>query len=247
MANLKTYNREILFTVLAFIWLWFVLTNANVALGQVYLWASGISLFLLFIDIMVPDRNPVVTFQKEKGKWFKAIMAGAVGWVIILLTSFVLLKIAQVKASFTSIMGSLNAANPAFSNSVVVNWVTASFAIGYAETQLFARLFKFFADRFNIQINKQNKLRFALIILIIFLGALFAIYHSTAKGVENIDSLVVVGAMMVISLYMIVYFDGETRQAVFAHMIANGVAGYLIIKSGSMLFSSLSILPLIGG
>ena len=52
---------------------------------------------------------------------------------------------------------------------------------------------------------------------------------------------------MVISLYMVVYFDGETRQAVFAHMIANGVAGYLLIKSGSMLFSGLAILPLIGG
>lgn len=247
MASLKNYNREILFTVLAFIWLWFVLTNANVSLGQVYLWASGISLFLVFVDVLIPDRNPIVTFQKEKGGWFKAIVAGAVGWVAIIFTSFILLKIAQVKASFTSIMGSLNAANPAFSSSVLVNWVTASFAIGYAETQLFARLFKFFADRFNIQINRKNKLLFGLILLIVLLSALFAVYHSTAKGIENIDSLVVVAAMMIISLYMVVMFNGETRQAVFAHIIANGVAGYLIIKSGSMLFATLSILPLIGG
>lgn len=247
MTNLKYYDREILFTVVAFLWLWFVLTNANPNLGNVYLWAGGISLFLIFIDVLIPDRNPPVTFQKEKGKWFESVMAGAVGWVAILITSFIILKIVEpAKATFGSILASMGAANPAFSNSVFVNWMTASFAIGYAETQLFARLFKFFADRFNIQINRRNKLLFALIILIIFLSTLFAIYHSTAKGVENIDSLIVVGAMMVISLYMVVEFNGETRQAVFAHIIANGVAGYLLLKSGSLLFSSV-VLPLAGG
>lgn len=245
MANLKTYNKEILLTVLAFIWLWFVLTNANVNLGNVYLWASGISLFLILIDVMTPDKNPIVTFQKEKGKWFESIMAGAVGWVAILLTSFIVLKIAQAKATFGSIIGSMNAANPAFSNSVFVNWFTASFAIGYAETQLFARFFKFFADRFGIQINRRNRFLFAMIILILALCVLFAIYHTTAKGIENFDSLVVVGAMMFISLMMVVYYDGETRQAVFAHIIANGVAGFLLIKSGSLLFNV--GLPLFGG
>jgi len=247
MGLLKQYDKEILLSVIAFIWLWFVLTNASVQLGQVYLWAIGIYLFLLLFDILVPDRNPTVTFQKEKGKWFEAIMAGAVGWVAVLVSSFVILKVVDpIKSSFGSIISSMGAANPAFSNSVVVNWITASFAIGYAETQLFARLFKFFADRFNIQINRKNRYLFALILLIISLCVLFAVYHITAKGITNLPSLIVVAAMMAISLFMVVWFDGETRQAVFTHIIANGFAGFLLIKGGSLLFNTV-IPALVGG
>jgi len=245
MANIKIYEKEILFSVIAFIWLWFVLTNANPNLGNVYLWAIGIYLFLLIFDVLVPDKNPVVTFQKKPGGWLEAILAGAVGWVAVLFSSFVILKVVDpLKATFGSIISSMNAANPAFSNSVVVNWLTASFAIGYAETQLFARLLKFFADRLNIKINKRFKYAFAFILLVISLCILFAVYHITAKGIANLPSLVVVAAMMAISLFMVAYFDGETRQAVFTHIIANGFAGFLLIKGGSLLFN---ILALIGG
>jgi len=246
MADLRNYSREILFSVLAFLWLWFVLTNANINLGNAYLWAVGIYLFLLLIDVLTPDRNPIVTFQKKKGGWFEAIIAGTIGWVIILFASFVVLKIVEpVKASFGSILSSMGAANPAFSNSVFINWFTAAFAIGYAETQLFARLLKFFADRFNIQINKKSKFMLAFILLIIGLSIVFAIYHSTAKGVTNMPSLIIVGVMMAVSLFMVAYFDGETRQAVFTHIIANGFAGFLLLKSGTLLFSF--VIPLVGG
>jgi len=246
MANLKIYEKEILLSVLAFLWLWFVLTNANPNLGNVYLWASGISLFLVLIDTLVPDRNPIVTFQKKKGGWIETIMAGTVGWIAVIGVSFILLKIVDpLKATFGSVISSMNAANPAFSNSVFVNWFTASFAIGYAETQLFARLFKFFADRFKIQINRKNRFLFALIMLVVGLAVLFAVFHTTAKGVDNLPSLLVVAAMMFISLMMVVWFEGETRQAIFTHIISNGFAGFLLIKGGGLLFNV--VLPLIGG
>jgi len=245
MANVKPYMTEIFLSILAFLWLWFVLTNANPNLGNVYLWAAGIGLFLLLINILVFDKGVRVTFQKKKGGHLEAFFAGAVGWVILLVSSFVILKVVEpAKATFGSIISSTNAANPAFSNSVIVNWITVSFAIGYTETQLFARLLEFFADKFNIPINRRTKYVLAFVILVILLCVLFIVYHLTAKGIEALASLTVVAIMMAISLFMVAHFEGETRQAVWMHIIANGVAGFLLIKGGSLIFS---ILPLIGG
>lgn len=251
MADLKKYDKEILLSVIAFMWLWFVLTNSNPALGNVYLWTVAIYLFLLIFDVLVPDRNPVVTYQKKKGGTLEAMFSGAVGWVILLIVSFVVLKIMDpLKASIGSIIKATHAANPAFSNSQIVNLLTLSFAIGYGETQLFARLLKFFADRFHIKISRGTKYLFAFVVLVIALSIAFIVYHITAKGIENFASLVVVGTMMAISLFMVAHYDGETRQAAWMHIIANGVAGFLILMGGSLLFGiSLSafFLPLFGG
>lgn len=236
MGNLKPYMTEITLSVIAFIWLWFVLTNANPNLGNAYLWAGGISLFLLLINILVFDKGVRVTYQKKSGGHVEAFIAGAVGWVILLITSFVILKFVEpAKATFGAIMSSLNSANPAFSNSIIVNWITVSFAIGYTETQLFARLMEFIADRLKIPINRRSRMLTAFVILIVALSILFLVFHITAKGVEAVASLVVVGIMMGLSLFMVAYYDGETRQAVWMHIIANGVAGALLVMSGGLL------------
>ncbi len=237
MANLKNYTAEIWASVIAFVFLWWILTNANQNLGNVYLWAIVISVILLFVDVFLPDRNPIVTFEKKRGGWIPAIFQATIAWVILLVSSFVILNIVNpAKASISSIMKATNAANPAFSNSLIVNWLVVTFAIGYGETQFFARLMKFLADRFGIQINRQNKLTTAFVILVIFLMVLFGAYHLTAKGVGNTSSLIVVGLMMGISLFLVALNDGETKSAVVLHWIANGVAGFLLIKSGGLIF-----------
>lgn len=237
MANLRNYTTEITASVIAFVSLWWVLTNANSNLGNVYLWAVVISVILLFVDVFLPDRNPIVTFEKKKGNWLNATFQATIGWVILLISSFIILKIVDpAKSSISSIMKATNAANPAFSNSLIINWLVVTFAIGYGETQFFARLMKFLADRFGIQINKQNKLATAFVVLVIFLMVLFGAYHLTAKGVGNTPSLIVVGLMMGISLFLVALNDGETKSAVILHWIANGVAGFLLIKSGGLIF-----------
>lgn len=229
---------EVILDVIAFLWLWFVLTNSNANLGNVYLWAAGISIILLFINKFIFNKRVNVTYQKSAGGTLEAILSGAIGWVILLIASFLILKyVDPSKNTLGAIFGTLNAANPAFSNSVTVNWITVSLAIGYTETMLFARVMEFFSDLFNIQINRRSKYLFAFLIMIFLIAIGFSIYHSTSKGVENLPSLVVVGIMMFISLLMVAHFEGETRQAVWLHIIANGVAGFLLIKGGGLLFS----------
>lgn len=237
MPNLKPYYTEITLSVLAFIFLWFVLTNANSSLGSAYLWAIAISVILLLINILVFDKKVDVTFQKVPGHWFEAIFQGIVGWVAVLGVSwFVFNVIDPAKANFNAIVSSFGAANPAFSDSKILNWFVVSFAIGYGETVLFARLMEFLADRFHIQINRKNMMTVSLVIIIIVLSILFAIFHLTAKGVGNTSSLIIVAIMMVISLFMVAYNNGETRQSVFLHIISNGVAGAMLLMAGGLTF-----------
>lgn len=239
MADLKPYMKEIWISIIAFIFLWFVLTNANSNLGNAYLWAIAISVILLLINILIFNKRVDVTFQKEKGKWIETIFQALFGWVLILASSWLIFKVVDpLKANFGSIISSLSAANPAFSNSVILNWFVVSFAIGYGETNLFARIMEFLSDRFGIQINRRNMFRTAFAILVITLSILFAFFHITAKGVSATNSLIVVALMMAISLFMVAYNNGETRQAILLHIISNGVAGAMVLMSGGMLFGS---------
>lgn len=237
MADLRQYSTEILLSVIAFIFLWWVLTNSNANLGNVYLWSIVIGVILLFIDLFTPDKNPIVTFQKRKGGWVQSILEAGIAWIILLISSFVILKIVDpAKSSISSIMSATNAANPAFSNSMIINWLVVTFAIGYGETQLFARLLKFGSDRLGIPVSDRSKYSLAFLIWLFVLAVLFILYHLTAKGVGNLASLTVVGIMMAISLFLIARNNGETRSAVFVHWLANGIAGFLLIQSGGLSF-----------
>jgi len=238
MVDWKNYQSEIIISIILFIYLLFTLTNVNSNLGNAYLWFIGISLFLLIINIFIFDKTVRVTFQKVKGKWMEAIFAGVVGWVAILAISYVIFNILDPgKASIFSILSSLSAANPAFSDSKILNFITVSFVIGFAETQFFAgRLLEFGADLFKVPISKKTILSLRFVLLSIFLGFLFAMFHATAKGISATNSLIIVGIMMVISCAMVAYFDGETRQAVIMHVVSNGVAGITLLLSGSTLF-----------
>jgi hypothetical protein len=230
--------KEITLNVLAFFWLLFVLTNANTNLGNAYLWFLVISTVLLFINMFIFDKGTKVTYQKRPGGHIEAFFAGAVSWVILLLASYIILKVVDpIKASFGSIMASFGAANPVFSNSQIVNWVTISFAIGYAETQLWARLLEFLADKFNINIDRRSKTLIGFLVLVVILATLFMVFHLTSKGVNAVSSLVIVFIMMALSLFLVAYYDGETRQAVWLHIIANGAAGFLMLLSGSSLLT----------
>jgi hypothetical protein len=236
MANIKNYLTEITLSIASFFWLWFVLTNANKDLGNVYLWSIGISVILLIVNITIFDKNVRVTYQKEKGKHVEAFFAGLVGWVLVLLVSVLIFKFVDpAKASIYSIIGSFGAANPAFATSKFINLVTISFAVGYGETQLFARALEFLCDKFKVPINRKNMMSFGFLIIAILLSLGFMVYHFTAKGVGSTSSLLVVAIMMLISMLMISYYNGETRQAVWTHVISNFVAGLLVLMAGGAL------------
>lgn len=221
-------NREIGITFIAFAVLLFALTNINQTLGNVYLWFSiGIFLLILFDDKLT------ITYQRSPGGNLKAVMWGALGYISLLMVSSVVLNVVQPgSASIGSVVRSIGASTPALSQSVFANFILLAFFIPFMETQLWARAMEFIADKFNIKPTRQNITSVSVITLILIFSAIFVIFHLTAKGIASTSSLLIVFVMMVISLILVVIFE-ETRPAVFMHMMANGVAAWLLLQSGA--------------
>ncbi len=235
MPNIKHYVKEITLTILTFMWLLFVATNVNITLGQTYLQFAVGSLVLLIIGITIFDKKLSITFQKESGGTFRAILWGFGGWIVLLISSIVALRfIDPANANVAAIIGLMGATTPALATSKIANLITFGIAIAFIETQLWARLMEFFGDLFHITINKQLLRKIGGLFLIGILSLAFVFFHLTAKGITNTSALVIVFVMMVISLIMVAIF-GETRQAVFLHIWANIVASYLMLFASGIL------------
>ncbi len=233
--NVKPYVREITITIITFMWLLFVATNVNVTLGQTYLQFAAGSLILLIIGITIFNKTLTITWQKQRGGTFKAILWGLGGWIALLIASIVALRfISPAHANITAIIGLMGATTPALATSKIANLLTFGIAIAFIETNLWARLLEFFGDLFHITINKQLLRKIGGLFLIGILSLAFVLFHLTAKGITNAPALVIVFIMMVISLIMIAIF-GETRQAVYMHIAANTVASYLMLFATGML------------
>ncbi len=233
--QIKPYVKEIVLTIICFMWLLFVATNVNIILGQTYLLFTVGSLILLIIGITIFDKNLHISFQKKPGGTFTAILWGLGGWIALLIASIVALRfISPAHANIASVIGLMGATTPALATSKIANLITFGIAIAFIETQLWGRLMEFFADLFHITINKQSFKRIGLLVLIGMLSLAFVFFHLTAKGITNAPALVIVFIMMTISLVMITIF-GETRQAVYMHIAANTVASYLMLFATGML------------
>jgi hypothetical protein len=231
----KTYFKEIALTVGTFFWFLFVATNVNQVLGQTYQGFTALSMLLLIIGITIFDKDLRVTYSKQNNILSTILMAIG-GYITLLITSvFVLRFIDPAVANINSVLNLMGATTPALSNSKVINLITFGIVIPFVETSLWARVMEFIADRFHIQITKQNIKKIGLILIILILSVGFGIFHITAKGISNISSLIIVVIMMIISLVMVVLSDGETKAAVYFHVIANTIAAYLsLFMSGSI-------------
>ncbi len=225
----KPYVKEIIITIIVFMWLLFIATNVNITLGQTYLHFTLGSLALLIIGITIFNKKLHITFQKSPGGTFTAMLWGLAGWIILLVSSIIALKfIDPTQANLAAVMGLLGATTPALATSKIANLLTFGVAIAYIETQLWARIMEFFADVFHIDLSKHKILTISVIFLIGVLALAFVFFHLTAKGITNIAALTVVFIMMFLSLVLVVWF-GETRQAVYLHIFANTIASYLLL------------------
>jgi hypothetical protein len=231
----KVYLREIVLSVGAFFWFLFVATNVNTILGQTYQGFTALSITLLIIGVTIFDKNIQVTYSKSH-KVLNTILMAVGGYIVLLVSSvFVLRFINPASANISSVITLMGATTPALSNSKIINLLTFGLVIPFIETSLWARIMEFICDVFHIQINKQNITKIGLIFIIVLLSIGFAFFHITAKGITNMPSLVIVFIMMLISLLMVVLSDGETKAAVYMHIIANTIAAYLSLFAVGML------------
>lgn len=232
MRQLRNYEKEILITSIVGFLLLFTATNVNPELGKTYSLFNIGSAALLIFAIIAFDRRVEITFQNQRGGTLKAIGWGFAGYVILLLISVLVMKFVDpTKATLNSIVALLGATTPALATSKIMNLFNFGILIPYTETQLWGRATELFRDVFHLRIDKNNIRTFGVIFLFFILSAVFAVFHFTSKGVTALASLTVVFIMMFISLMMIAYF-GETRQAVFFHVISNSIASWLLLFGG---------------
>lgn len=231
----QNHLTEIKWGVGFFFFLLFVTTNADTKLGTTYLLFLLGAFFLLLVTLLVFDKRLQVTVKKSNKSNIEELFVGAVGWIVLLAISFIILNVFSSEgASFGAIMNSLNAANPIFSDSITINFLVIAFAIPFIETVLWGRGAEFLGDIFKVKINNQNKKRIEFVIILIVLSAIFAVFHATAKQLAG-QSLMIVAVMMGISLWLIATRDGDMRASIFMHIIANGVAAALLLSGGGLL------------
>jgi len=235
--KIDKYLYEVIIGVAIFFGLLFVTTNSNQSLGMTYLLFLGGAIGLYFLTILIFDKRLDVTVKKNDTSNLQEFLYGGMGWVVLMIASWLMLKFADpTKASIGTIMNSLNAANPVFSNSVIINFVVIAFFIPFTETVLWGRGVEFVGDLFGIKINNQNKtsLKFIAIIVIPF-AALFAIFHATSKNLSG-SSLLIVAIMMIITIALFAMRNGDMRSAIALHVFANSIAAALLLTNGGLTF-----------
>ena len=129
MSNHQPYIKEITLTILIFIWLLFVATNVNQILGNIYLQFTVGSLILLIIGVTIFDKKLHITFQKQPGGGLKAIGMGFAGWIILLVSSVIVLRfVSPSQASIGAVIGLMGATTPALATSKIANLLTFGIA-----------------------------------------------------------------------------------------------------------------------
>lgn len=208
--------------------LWFIFTSlaVNPSLGWTYGVITTAALFMFIVDKkkeLVLDRD---------NKWIQGIFWGAVTYGVFLVLSPVLVSL-LVKIDIGGIIALLASSTPPLATSKIVNFLTFTFPIAFVETTLWARMVDFFVNR--LKISKSQLLNFAAWAVILSFSFLFLLYHIQSKGLTNNSALALVFIMMITS-YIVMFIFRETKQAIFFHIIANGIASYMLFFNVGGLF-----------
>ena len=220
---------EVTISILCLLWFMFITTNVNQTLGLVYsMFIIGGLLLFWF------DKKKTIVFDRD-GKWTTAFIIAGVSYIVFVFsTSFIISFLEEINVG--GLISLLAATTPALATSAILNSITFSIPVAYAETQFWARLADFFASRFNIRTDKKGLFTIMGLALIATLSFIFLMFHVTAKGILNNAALMLVFLMMFVSLGLAFYYR-ESKHAVLFHIIANSVASIGLFKLAPLLSS----------
>jgi len=219
-------------------WFFFISTNVNPALGNVYTNITVGAIGIVLVDYFFGKKT--IKIINNNISWTQAVLWGVGGYAALLLGTQIATGLANI-IPLKEILGLLGASAPVFSNSAFINWVTFGQVIAYIETYaLFIAAFDLLASVFKIEISKRNLANPALQLLMLSLTILFIMLHVTAKGIESEAVLILVGMMAYISLFITAWTQ-DARPGLLLHMLANSIAATALFTITT------HILPLIGG
>ena len=173
------------------------------------------------------DKNRLIEIEKIPNK-SKSILLALGAFIFFIFTSSLFASIAKILftninvslLSPNSVLDVFSQTNLGLSGNNVLQWVSLFGFIAVVETFAFVMLYEVLMDAFNVT---QLKFKFKAALIILIISSIFTIFHITAKGIANTESLMLVFYFMVISLALVL-IEGQALAAIFFHMIANGVA-----------------------
>lgn len=208
----------------------FVATNVNPLLGNIYTGLTALAFIVLILEtgwgkISVPLWN-------KTHNLFVVFVAVLSGYLALVFGGQLIVSYAQ-KIPIVDLLKLLaSTAAPAFSQSTLINFFTFVVLVSFVETQgLFVRGFDLVVTFFNkvfgsnLEINKENLFKPSMWLIIFGISFMFLLLHTTAKGITNSSALILVFLMAVISLVLVCWFQ-EARIPILFHVTCNAI-GYV--------------------
>lgn len=200
--------------ILSAVWFAFIAVNVNQLLGLIYL-----SVFTLGSMIIFKWDAIRTTPFNRTNKWFMPAIQAIFIYVGFVLLASLFLPLFE-KINVGQLIQLIATTTPALATSQILNTLTFVIFVPFVETIFFVILLDYFATKTNVDIAKRGLLQVGTWALVIGLSFIFLLFHVTAKGITNNIALMLVFLMMMVTLFVTIWF-GESKQAVFFHMIAN--------------------------
>jgi len=230
MSNEKSPFIELALLAFVTYWWFFVATNVNPLLGNIY---TGLTVLAGIILLTEQGWGKIsVPLRSQTHNWLTVLVGGLVAYIVLLFGGQLIVNFFE-NIPITDLLKSLaQTTAPVFAQSKLINFITFVFVVAFIETQaIFVRGFDLVVTfvnkvfKTNLEINTANLFRPAMLLIIFFISFVFMLLHVTAKGIENSAALVLVFVMALISLILVCVYK-ESRPAIWFHIIANGL-GYI--------------------
>jgi hypothetical protein len=223
----------------------FLLINFNLELGIIYL---GMALIDWFSYYLAFKENVFKLYPMENNKSNRLVnIAYGIGAYVgfIFLTNFIVSHFATMpiespfKAISSLIIGTFSA-TPILYGSPYLKLFVWGVLIPYVETSFFFRTL----TQWGIHFSNASTIKFVNKLMIsVFFGGIFTVFHIVAKGISNNTQLLVTFIFGVVSVLLILHFK-EKIQAIVLHITTNSIA--MLYSLGFIGGSSTPILPIIG-
>lgn len=183
----------------------FLLINFNQTLAMIYLF-----FIVLEFIIFTTDKNPELNTERRTDNRGIAVLIGVATYIAF---SFAINHFIPFKQS-------LAASTPIFANSIVLSIIAWGVLVPIIETKYFVRIFEFLSEKLGMGLKGIG-----VIFLMAIVSIAFMLFHLTAKGITNTNSLIITFAFMFISLILVLWTK-EMKSAIVFHVVNNFFAVY---------------------
>jgi len=214
----------------------FLLINFNLEIGTIYGFMAMIDIIAYFMALRTGAFSLIPIEQKKGGRWTSLIWAMGLYVVFIYAIGVITTNLGVVGATsgfeeISKLIAGTFSATPILFGSKYLKLAVWGILIPIVETKFFFRTLM----QWGLHAAGMKKLGGAFtwrsFMVANFFGALFAVFHLVAKGIQNNSSLFITYVFGTLSVMMVIYFK-QVIEALFLHIITNTIATMQALSIG---------------